>query len=344
MAKRTNTPLGIFMEAIGLYFSNFEKFIKYMTFPVLGQISGLSLVFLLTYFFSKNMPILVEKFPSLNNLGILFTTLFLLTLPGLIIFCKSFWEYLVAYGSINSMFENMIKSGKVYDFDAHTDLIKRRSFSFIGIWFLFSIFSFVSLCPLFWVLCGILAIYFVLIFQVFTFEPELSPIACAKRSMQLVKGHFASTLMLMAMIGALTYVLIPEIANSIFEYINLTKILSSIIVPIINGLNINDLNNILSYFYMPTISAEAVATFTITTFISQIVIQYTLPLRSILWALWYKQLNNGILSTPDVQIKKKKYSKKKPSEKLMETSGKKFSSKKLDKNILRRAMEKDGGD
>ena len=51
MAKRNNTPLGIFTEAIGLYFSNFDKFIKYMTFPVLGQIGGLLLVFLITYFY-----------------------------------------------------------------------------------------------------------------------------------------------------------------------------------------------------------------------------------------------------------------------------------------------------
>ena len=33
-----------------VYFSNFDKFIKYMTFPVLGQIGGLLLVFLITVF------------------------------------------------------------------------------------------------------------------------------------------------------------------------------------------------------------------------------------------------------------------------------------------------------
>ena len=29
MAKKTQTPIGIFMESIGLYFSNFDKFLKY---------------------------------------------------------------------------------------------------------------------------------------------------------------------------------------------------------------------------------------------------------------------------------------------------------------------------
>ena len=50
MSKKNKTPLGIFVESIGLYFSNFDKFVKYMTFPVMGQIAGLVLVFLLTYF------------------------------------------------------------------------------------------------------------------------------------------------------------------------------------------------------------------------------------------------------------------------------------------------------
>ena len=55
MSKKNNTPLGIFTEAIGLYFSNFDKFVKYMTFPVLGQVTGLGVVFLLTYFYTKNI-------------------------------------------------------------------------------------------------------------------------------------------------------------------------------------------------------------------------------------------------------------------------------------------------
>ena len=45
MTKKQQTPLGIFTESVGLYFSNFDKFLKYMTFPVLGQIGGLILVF-----------------------------------------------------------------------------------------------------------------------------------------------------------------------------------------------------------------------------------------------------------------------------------------------------------
>ncbi len=339
MAKKKNTPLNIFIESVGLYFSNFDKFVKYMTFPVLGQLAGLILVFLLTYFYAINMPNLIQKIPALDNFSLLVIISILITLPGLAIFVKAFWEYLVAYGAVNSMLENMLKSGKVYDFDAHTELIKRRTLPFVGLWFLFGIFSLISVIPFFWVPCGVLAVFFVLVFQVFTYEPELSPIGCVKRSLQLVKGHFASTFLLLALVGALTYVLIPNLVNIFCEYTHITLWLSGIVTPIIQELPLNAWNDVLSYLYLPPLNVEKIALFAVGTFIAQIFIQYTLPLRSILWGMWYKELNGGKLYVAK-EDKPKKRSSKKPSEKLMEASNKKYSTKKLDRNILKRAMEK----
>lgn len=331
MSKKNQTPLGIFMESIGLYFSNFDKFIKYMTFPVLGQIAGLGLVFLITYFYSQNLPSLIEKYEVLNNFNTLILLSILITLPGLAIFVKAFWEYLVAYGAVNSMLDNMLKSGRVYDFEAHTELVKRRTLQFVGLWFLYGIFSFVAVIPLFWVICAILAIYFVLVFQVFTFEPELSPIGCVKRSMLLVKGHFASTFMLLALVGALTYVFIPQLFAKVFEIAGINNFFANLILPIVNQLP--ELN--LQQYGLKNISSLEIAAFTVQTFAAQILIQYTLPLRSILWSMWYRELSKSTYEPS------KKSSKKRPSERLMEESHKKFGKKKLDKNILKRASEKD---
>ena len=342
MAKKKNTPLNIFMESVGLYFSNFDKFFKYMTFAVLGQVLGLSLVFLLLFFFTKNMPVVIEKVPALSNLPTLLVIAILVILPGMIIFLKAFWEYLVAYGAINSMFENMIKSGKVYDFDAHTELIKRRSLQFIGLWMMFGIFSAVGSIPFFWVVYAVFVIYFVLVFQVFTFEPEMSPIGCVKRSLQLVKGHFLQTLVLFALAGALTYVLIPQLINMFCDYTRLSLLFNNLILPIVKELPLGELNTSLSYLYLPPLQADKISTFFVGTFIAQVVIQYTLPLRSILWAMWYKELNGGklYLNNDDKPKFKKKRSVKRPSEKLMEESHKKFATKKIDRNILKRATEK----
>ncbi len=336
MAKKQKNALGIFTESVGLYFSNLDKFMKYMTFPVLGQIAGLVLVFFTTYFYTINMPKLIDKYPDLNSLSTLVIISFIISLPGLAIFCKAFWEYLVAYGSINSMFENMQRSGKVYDFEAHTELIKRRAFSFIGLWFLFGIFSLVAMCPLMWVICAIFAIYFVLVFQVFTFEPELSPLGCVKKSLMLVKGHFRNTFLLFALVGALTYIAVPQIVVKGLDAIGINLALSNAIMPFVKLLPELDF----SQYGISPITHLHMAVFTVQTVIAQILIQYTLPLRSILWSMWYKELNQGIPAL-ELPAKTKKKSKKRPSEKLMEASKKKYSKKKLDDNIIRRAMEKD---
>ena len=335
MTKQNKTPLGIFAESIGLYFSNFDKFVQYMSFPVLGQIAGLGLVLLITFFYTQNLPNLIEKYPALNNFNALILLSIIITLPGLAIFIKAFWDYLVAYGAINSMLDNMLKSGRVYDFDAHTELVKRRSVPFVGLWFLFGIFSILAICPLFWVVCGILAVYFVLVFQIFTFEPELSPAGCVKRSLNLIKGHFASTFMLMAFVGLLTYLFIPQIVIKLFDIGNINNFFANLIMPIVSQLP--DLN--LQMYGLPEISKDSIALFTIQTFVAQILIQYTLPLRSILWSMWYRELAKEDYKPKETTSKKRKT--KRPSEKLMEASHKKYGKKKIDPNILKRASEKD---
>lgn len=338
MAKKQKTTLNILTESVGLYFSNFDKFFKYMTFPVLGQIAGLVIVFFTTYLYTINMPKLIDKYPDLNSLSTLIIISVIISLPGLAIFCKAFWGYLVAYGAVNSMLDNLLRSGRVYDFEAHTELIKRRALPFIGLWLLFSIFSLIAICPLMWIICAIFAVYFVLTFQVFTFEPELSPIGCVKKSLILIKGKFAPTLMLFALIGALTYILIPQIITSGLDAIGVSTALANSIMPFVKLFPEIDF----SKYGISPITHLQIAVFTIEVTITQILIQYTLPLRSILWSMWYKELNNGIPSQ-DLPKTKKKKSSKRPSEKLMEASHKKFSSKKqkLDDNILKRAMEKD---
>ena len=338
MTKKQKTSFNILTESVGLYFSNFDKFFKYMTFPVLGQIAGLILVFLTTYLYTINMPKLIDKYPNLNSFSTLIAISVIISLPGLAIFCKAFWEYLVAYGAVNSMLDNLLRSGRVYDFEAHTELIKRRALPFIGLWLLFSIFSLIAICPLMWIICAIFTIYFVLTFQVFTFEPELSPFGCVKKSLILIKGKFAQTLMLFVIIGALTYYLIPQIITSGLDAIGINLALSNSIMPFVKLFPELDF----SKYGITPITHSQIALITIQIIITQILIQYTLPLRSILWSMWYKELNNGIPSV-DLPKTKNKKSSKRPSEKLMEASRKKYSSKKekLDDNILRRAMEKD---
>ena len=339
MTKKNKTPLGIFIESVGLYFSNFNQFVKYMTFPVLGQVLGLSLTLFFTYIYSKNLPFLIDKYSIFNNFSTLVLISVVVALPGMIIFIKAFWEYLVAYGAVNSMLENMLKSGRVYDFSAHTELIKRRTSSFVGLWLILGVFSCLASFPLFWVPAGVIAVYLVLVFQVFTYEPELSPAGCIKKSFNLIKGHFFSTFMLIMFAGLLGWVLIPQIFNYVMNLAGINNFLANLISNLTEIFPLNEINGALTPVGLPAITNRDVADFFVTTTIAQIVIQYTLPLRSIMCGLWYRELNGAL----PAQVNSKKSSKKRPSEKLMEESHKNLSvkSKKLDRNILKRAMEKD---
>lgn len=294
MAKVKNSAWGVFLQGTKLYFSNFGSFFKYLAFPVFGQIFGIILTLLTSYFYTQNLLKSIVPGGIFDNFSMIFLVLFLITLPGLFIFATAFWEFLVAYGAINSMVDNMLKSGKVYDFAAHTQLITRRTPSFVGLWILFGLFTIVGMFPLFWIVAGILFVYFVLVFQVFTFEPDKSPVECFQKSMVIIKGNFGKTLGLMILVGLLTYKIIPGIVEFLFEFIKITSLL---VIPIdvwATQLPIDGINKILSQ--TPTayqITSLMIAKFVVEASLGYIVICLTLPLRSICWALWYRNLNKG---------------------------------------------------
>lgn len=294
MTKVKDSVWEIFGLGIKLYFTNFGSFLKYMAFPVLGQILGIVLILLASFFYSVNLPKMIVPGGILDNFPIIFLILFLVTLPGLIILIKAFWDYLVAYGAVNSMLDNMLKSGRVYDFHAHTELISRRSLSYGALWALLAFLGLIASFPLFWVIAAILSVYFILIFQVFTFEPQTSPIGCFKKSMDLVKGNFWRTLGLMTLLGALTYWALPELIKMFFEFVNIVAFLSIPFDIYVQQLPIAEINKMLlqsSINYQ--LSSLVIAKFITTFFLGYIVTSFTLPLRAICCALWYKNLNKG---------------------------------------------------
>lgn len=294
MAKIKDSVWGIFGQALKLYFTNFGSFSKYMAFPVFGQILGIILILVASHFYSANLPNWIVEGGILDNFPMIFLILFIITLPGLIVLIKAFWDYLVAYGAVNSMVDNMLKSGKVYDFHAHTEVITRRSASFGVLWLMIAILGAIGSFPLFWIIAGILFVYFVLIFQVFTFEPQKSPFECFQKSMIIINGNFARTVGLMALIGALTYWILPQAVQSLLDFMSITGALAIPVDSWTSQLPIVSINKIL--LQSPTayqITSIIVAKFLVVFFVNYIVTSFTLPLRVICWALWYKNLNKG---------------------------------------------------
>lgn len=321
--KTDKSVWSIFFEALKIFCLNIHKFLLYMAFPVLGQIAGIFLVFGLTYWFQNNINVILEKYPVMHNLSSLTTTVILLALPGLLIFVKAFWDYLVAYGALNSMTEGALTTGRVYDFPAHNAVVKSRTFSYIMLWILFGIFTAFATFPLFWVLGGIFFVYFILIFQVFTFDENVSAINCFKESMILIKGKFARTAILLGLLGLILY-LVYHGLTVLFEVIRLNEFMLKILSEWAMALPLDQINSVYQKFNI-LITPEIVANIILANLTAFIALGFTLPLRSIAWTLWYKNL---AVFTEEQSTKTPKKTRK-------------TSQKKLDKNILKRAMQDD---
>lgn len=301
----------VFGDGIKYYFKHFPIFAKYMCFPVFGQFLGLIVIAFTTTIFLSIQPNLITKYEIFQNPWILLATSIAVTLPGLAILLRACWRYIAAYGTITSMASNL-KSGKLYDIAAHDELINRAALQYIFLWLLFGLFTLVAIIPFFWVPAFILFVYFVLIFQVFTFDEINASTGNAinsfKQSFGMIKGHFWATLVLLILVGTLPYYIIPNITTLILFKIPLVQWFLKIA-------NLAPETLIFTH-----ITAQTLIEGIINLLISSILIMFTLPMRVITWTLWYKKL------APKFHREQRKIAKK-------------SNVVKLDKRILDRAME-----
>ena len=290
--KIQDSVWNILYEGMKMYFLNIGKFTKYMLFPVFGQIVGILLIFGLTGWFSAGLPIWAQNWHFLNNFNTVIFIIVFLAIPGFIIFFKAFWDYLVAYGAINSMTEALVSNGKLYDMKAHTEVITSQSVKFIELLIVISILFIVGINPLFWIIGMIFFVYFILVFQVFTYEKDLSVYEIFKRSLFLVKGNFARTLAIMLILYIITYHILSFGANILLEIIRLSDVLTGVFETWALNLPLNEVNSFIVSFRLPAITALEVAKTILSSSVLFVVVGLTLPVRSVVWSLWYKNLSS----------------------------------------------------
>ena len=284
--KLKNSIFFILWEGIKIYFSNIDKFLLYMLFPVFGQVIGIALSFGLSLGFADRVVQKADS-PAVALLMIL-----LLAIPGLLIFAKAFWDYMVAYVALNSMTEGAVTTGKVYDLDSHNEVATQRGWKYIGFLIILSVLMSLG-SSIFFIIPGfVLWIYFILVFQVFTFEPDLSITDIFKRSFLLVKGNWARTFILMAVLGFFSMYILTEGITVVFDYLNLTASASSIFNFISNLIPLDLVNKILVHANQPIITNEMISKTIFVSVLGMIISGLTLPIRSICWSLWYKNLSD----------------------------------------------------
>lgn len=284
--KLKNSIFFILWEGIKIYFSNIDKFLLYMLFPVFGQVIGIALSFGLSLGFADKVVQKADS-PAVALLMIL-----LLAIPGLLIFAKAFWDYMVAYVALNSMTEGAVTTGKVYDLASHNEVATQRGWKYIGFLIVLSVLMSLG-SSIFFIIPGfVLWIYFILVFQIFTFEPDLSITDIFKRSFLLVKGNWARTFILMAVLGFFSMYILTEGITVVFDYLNLTASASSIFNFISNLIPLDLVNKILVHVNQPIITNEMISKTIFVSVLGMIISGLTLPIRSICWSLWYKNLSD----------------------------------------------------
>lgn len=292
MAKKNSTIFEIFLQSIGLYFTNIDRFVWYMIFPVFGQLAGIVLFTIVLYSFNEYNHIILANIPILRTPMYMNIALGVVLLPVVILWAKAFWDYMVAYSAVNSMTENMLKSERVYDFPAHTMMVTRRWGEYLLLFLMYIGLILLSVIPIFLVFVWILLIYYAFIFQIFMFEPELSPFDCFKKSSQYVHGNFRQTLLMIVLVGGLTYVILPQIVLTFLQTVKGVNVLKELIVPYITVPSLDWINMILSASGVHQITPEQVGLFIVQLLVFVIVVELLLPLRVICMCLWYKNFYN----------------------------------------------------
>lgn len=288
--KVNNSIFYVLFEGLKIYFSNIDKFLLYMLFPVFGQVIGLVLSLVIPFALMQTITDKVE-----NPLMAL-AYLILLAVPGLLIFTKAFWNYLVAYIALNSMTEGALTSGKVYDFQSHNEVATRRSFAFILLLLVVGVLSSVGSTIFFMIPGFVVWVYLILVFQVFTFEPDLNISEIFKRSFNLVKGNWFRTFLILAFLSFFSIYIISQGFAVIFDFLNLTTLICGTLDEYTSLLPLEFVNDFLNYFNLQNITPAMISHVILSCVLTFLVMGLTLPIRSICWTLWYVNLSQMKLS------------------------------------------------
>ena len=288
--KIENSVWFVLGEGFKIYLKNFTQFTRYMLFPVFGQVIGISLIFYLSGWFGLNVPAWAEENLFFQNYNNIILTLLLITAPGFVLFLKAFWDFMVAYGALNSMANAVLTTGKLYDLDAHTKVITNRAPQFVGLLITISILALIGINPLFWIIGAIAFVYFILIFQVFTLEENPTVIDCFRKSFNLIKGDFARTFVILFILATITYYLLSIGTTVLLQAIRLHDVILMGIQGWTSTLQLDTINDTLISFKLQPLTPASLALETFKSSILCIVAGLSLPLRSICWTLWYKNL------------------------------------------------------
>lgn len=285
--KKSNKFFGvfqIFFSATREYFLYLDKLLKYLAFPLLGQIIPVILMLTLAYYFRINFDTLISKggfFGDEKNLLILFCVILI---PLFLIFLKAFFDYIIAFSALNIMFYTVggKKKAQNIDFTSYNNVIKRKLGTYIALMLVISI---LFIIPPLCFFIPITALFLCFAFQIFAIENDASAIKAIKRSFELTASNLIPVILMIILCYLSTYLFFPKLfmwvadkTSVSFFFANMWQnFASEIIVEPINNLlgTISVLGDKFTY----NVDSVFVSRYMFELVLSSIIIGITLPFR-----------------------------------------------------------------
>lgn len=118
MYKKSASIFTIVFKSFSTFVYKLPQFLRYTFYPVFGQLLGLWIVF---------SPFLMASSPENVHLPMVAAMLPV----GLIIFCHSFWKFLIISGGLVLISKQIIENETLREFKYYTEIFKKRSKDYI---------------------------------------------------------------------------------------------------------------------------------------------------------------------------------------------------------------------
>ena len=113
----------------------------------------------------------------------------------------------------------------------------------------------------------------------------------------------------MLLLGFFSIFIITEGVTVIFDYLHLTEKAASLFDFIGNAMPLEYINKALAYAGAKTLTVNYISKLIFTSCLGLIIAEFTLPIRSICWTLWYMSLSESKNNKNEEKPKKSKKSK-----------------------------------